>query len=668
MRSHDPASIMTSGHPLESRPFMHFLSKALTTLLALGPIGLAAHSNHEHAPPAPVVSEPTKEQVLAPGYRPLTYAAPAPGTYTLPVLFDAADGEILREDGRKSRLHDVLGERVTVLGFMYTRCDDVNGCPLATAVFHQLMNRLKARPELSDAVQLVTFSFDPEHDTPALMGKQRSMHTRGSSFDWHFLTTASNDALAPVLDAYDQTVMRRAKGTDSSAGPYSHILRVFLIDRERRVRNIYSVAFLHADTLASDVLTLLSESITPDKRTTDNSPTHGPGDVKRGYESANYTTRTRDLTARSGQRANLLQLTQTPTLGLPALSVPPGSELTAERISLGRKLFYDRRLSLNNTFSCAMCHVPDQGFTSNELATAVGLEGRTVRRNAPTLYNVAHSRRLFHDAREFSLEQQVWAPLLAENEMANPSIGYVVEKMRGLDDYLERFERAFDGRGPDMHTIGIALSSYERTLVSGNAPFDRAYYGNERGAMSESQWRGLKLFTGKGRCASCHLIGTDSALFTDHAVHNTGIGYSRSMKPIPATRTIQIAPGVQVAVKTESYAASAEKPPNDLGRYEVTQDPADRWRYRTPGLRNVALTAPYMHDGSLATLSDVVEFYDRGGIPNPTLDPLMAPLSLTERERKDLVHFLEALTGDSVTTLVADAFAAPVGDTKAKQE
>ena len=205
--------------------------------------------------------------------------------------------------------------------------------------------------------------------------------------------------------------------------------------------------------------------------------------------------------------------------------------------------------------------------------------------------------------------------------MANPSIGYVVEKLRGLDDYTERFVQAFGGRGPDMQTIGIALSSYERTLVSGNAPFDRAYYGNERGAMTESQWRGLKLFKGKARCASCHLIGAGSALFTDHAVHNTGIGYSRSMRPTPATRTIQIAPGVQVAVKTESYAASAEKPPNDLGRYEVTQDPADRWRYRTPGLRNVALTAPYMHDGSLATLADVVEFYDRGGIPNPTLIP-----------------------------------------------
>ena len=314
-----------------------------------------------------------------------------------------------------------------------------------------------------------------------------------------------------------------------------------------------------------------------------------------------------------------------------------------------------------------MCHVPEQGFTSNELATAVGVEGRTVRRNAPSLYNVAYSRRLFHDAREFSLEQQVWAPLLAVNEMANPSIGYVVEKLRRLDDYSERFEQAFGGRGPDMHTIGVALASYERTLVSGNSPFDRAYFGNEQEAMTASQWRGLSLFTGKARCATCHRIGTGVALFTDHAVHNTGIGYARTMNPTPATRTIQVAPGVQVTVKTDSYAASAERPPGDLGRYEITQDPADRWRYRTAGLRNVALTAPYMHDGSLATLADVVDFYNRGGIPNPTLDPLMAPLGLSDRERLDLVNFLEALTGDSVGTLVTDAFAAPVGDTQANQ-
>jgi cytochrome c peroxidase len=549
---------------------------------------------------------------------------------------------------------------------MYTRCDDVNGCPLATAVFHQLMTRLKAEPAVASAVQLVTFSFDPQHDTPELMREQREMHTNGTTFDWHFVTTASTAVLAPMLDAYDQTVLRHKDEAGNSTGAYSHILRVFLIDTERRVRNIYSVAFLHAETLANDVLTLLSQNDRAVTVPDNDASTHGSGDVKTGSGSDSNTTWTQDLMARSGQPANLLDLAHEPSLGLPRLSVPLGSELTAERIELGRKLFFDRRLSLNNTFSCAMCHIPEQGYTSNELATAVGVEGRTVRRNAPTLFNVAYVKRLFHDAREFSLEQQVWSPLLASNEMANPSIGYVVEKLQGLEDYTGLFERAFDGRRPDMQTIGIALASYQRVLISANAPFDRANFGSQREAMSASQWRGLELFRGKAGCTSCHLIGNESALFSDDRLHNTGIGYRGTMMPTPAWRTIQIAPGVQVEVETASYAASAERPPSDLGRYEVTQDPADRWRYRTPGLRNVALSAPYMHDGSLATLAQVVKFYDQGGVPNPTLDPLIRPLNLTSQERGDLVAFLAALTGDRTATLVRDAFAAPVGDTRAR--
>lgn len=644
---------------------MQYWLKAFAVALTLAPMLALAHAGHgddEHAnnaePAAPV-------QVLAPGYSPLAYPAPPPSTYDLPVLFDAADGDVVRDDGDAVRLHDLLEGRVTVLSFMYTRCDDVNGCPLAMAVFHQLKNRFGADENLRDAVQLITFSFDPEHDTPEVMAKQRAMHTRDGAFNWRFVTTSSDETLAPILRGYDQTIMRRPEAAGVSAGPFSHILRVFLIDEQRRVRNIYSVAFLHADTLANDILTVLAENPGLSTPVRYNSAVHGPGDVKTGYQSGDYVTRTRDLTARTGAPASLLKLTREPMLGLPPMKAMPGSELTVERIALGRKLFFDRRLSLNNTFSCAMCHVPEQGFTSNELATAVGVEGRTVRRNAPSLYNVAFAQRLFHDAREFSLEQQVWSPLLAHNEMANPSIGYVVEKLKRLADYTNRFEAAFAGSGPDMQNIGIALASYQRTLVSGNSPFDRAHYGGDLDAMTPSARNGMALFKGKAGCVSCHQIGAEAALFTDHGVHNTGIGYLRAMASTPETRMIQVAPGVQVEVATESYAASAEPPPSDLGRYEVTQDPDDRWRYRTPGLRNVALTAPYMHDGSLATLTEVVEFYDRGGVQNPTLSPLMKPLGLSATERRDLVAFLNALTGERVETLVADAFAAPVGDTRA---
>jgi cytochrome c peroxidase len=359
--------------------------------------------------------------------------------------------------------------------------------------------------------------------------------------------------------------------------------------------------------------------------------------------------------------ADLLAIALDPPLGLPPVPTPVDNPLTREKIELGRKLFFDRRLSLNNTFSCAMCHVPEQGFAHNELATAVGIEGRTVKRNTPTLFNVAYAERLFHDAREFSLEQQIWGPLLAANEMGNPSVGAVIEKLAALPDYAGRFESAF-GRGPGMEVLGQALAAYQRTLLAADSPFDRWRYGGDETAMSEAAKRGFALFSGKAACSSCHLLGERWALFTDHRTHNTGIGYRISMSPEPKVRRVVVAPGVFLDVDTAVVAEAAERRPNDLGRYEVTQDPADRWHYKTPSLRNVALTAPYMHNGSLARLVDVVEFYNGGGFPNELSSPLLRPLNLSEPEKRDLVAFLESLTGANTTVLIADAFAAPVGD------
>jgi cytochrome c peroxidase len=316
---------------------------------------------------------------------------------------------------------------------------------------------------------------------------------------------------------------------------------------------------------------------------------------------------------------------------------------------------------LNDTFSCAMCHIPEQGFANNELATAVGLEGRSVRRNAPTIYNVAYHTRLFHDGREENLEQQIWDPLLSRNEMANPSVGAVLGKIRGLPDYDGRFETIF-GRGPTMETVGMALASYERTLVSGNSPFDRWYYGGDEDAVPDAAKRGFELFTGKANCSGCHLVGKDYALFTDDKMHNTGLGYRVSMGIEPPTERVVLAPGVFVEVDREIIDAVGEDPPSDIGLYEITQNPHDRWKYKTPTLRNVALTAPYMHNGAFATLDEVVRFYNQGGVPNELLDPLIQPLDLTNAEVADLVTFLQSLTGSNVDTLVSDAFAAPVGD------
>lgn len=326
-------------------------------------------------------------------------------------------------------------------------------------------------------------------------------------------------------------------------------------------------------------------------------------------------------------------------------------------------MFFDRRLSHNDTISCAICHIPEQGFTSNELATAVGIEGRTVRRNTPTIYNVSYANRLFHDARETTLEQQIWGPLLARNEMGNPSIGHVIEKIKTIKDYDDKFEAVFDGKGPGMETVGMALASYQRTLVSANSPFDHWYYKKEQNALAPAAIRGYKLFSGKARCISCHNINDKYALFTDNKLHNTGVGYLNSMQKEPENRNVLVAPGTVLSVDTASIADSSELRPTDLGYYEITGNPADRWKYKTPILRNVALTAPYMHDGSLSTLREVITFYNEGGIGNELLDPLIQPLNLDNTEIQELTVFLQSLTGDNINDIVSDAFAAPIGNT-----
>ena len=386
----------------------------------------------------------------------------------------------------------------------------------------------------------------------------------------------------------------------------------------------------------------------------------GPGDFREGYERADYQTNSASLQARRGQEADLLAMLEKPPLGLPVIPVPDDNPVTEDKVQLGRKLFFDRRLSANNTLSCAMCHIAEQGFAQNELKTPVGMEGKSVRRNAPTIYNTAYLNRLFHDGREFSLENQVWAPLLAVNEMGNLSIGTVIERIRSLADYDDLFERAF-GRGPDIQTIGMALASYERTLVSGNSSFDRWYFGKDKTTIGESAQRGFALFRGKARCIACHTVAQKFALFTDDDFHNTGIGYYATMRPASAKLEVLLAPGRLERVETDILRATGTEQFHDLGRYEVTGLPADRWRYRTPTLRNVALTAPYMHDGSLPSLRDVLLFYNRGGVPNEVLDPLISPLGLSDAEIDDLLSFLQSLTGSNVDALVSDAFAAPIG-------
>ncbi len=352
-----------------------------------------------------------------------------------------------------------------------------------------------------------------------------------------------------------------------------------------------------------------------------------------------------------------------PPLGLPSVPVPSDNAVTIDKIALGRKLFFDRRLSLTNTMSCAMCHIPEQGFTNNELSRPIGVEGRSLRRNAPTILNAAYAARVFLDGREVSLERQAVLPLLAHDEMANPSADVLVAKVAGLEDYEGLFEKAFGG-GASLEFIGQAIASWERTLLAADSPFDRWRYGGETEALTPQQKQGFELFVGRGGCAKCHTVGPEYALFADQQFHDTGIGYlhddidGQHHAPV----RVEVAPDVFLWVDYEVVQHVGRPRPNDQGRFEVTRDPTDRWRFKTPTLRNVAVTAPYMHDGSLRDLEAVVRFYNRGGAPHPGLDPLIEPLGLDASEIDAMVTFLHSLTAGNLSVLVADARSVAVGN------
>ena len=620
-------------------------------------------------------------RLFAPGYGELAFTAPPAGSYRLPILNDAKNSTVLNATGQPIEFHQLFEHKYTLLSFMYTRCNDINGCPLTNVVFNRIRHQLRHNPELSNKLQFISMSFDPDNDTPEVikavsdvLNGHANHHQHSevpkiaarADVEWLHLTAASEESLRPILNDYNQGVLKRLDASGKSSGNFSHILRVYLIDDNYKIRNIYSVSFLHPDIIINDVKTLLLEKNTNENQqiaASGQSDIHwGPGDNKQNYQSSSYTTRSVSIKARVGQPTDLLSLVQSPPLGLPKVPVPNNNKLSTAKIALGKRLFFDRRLSLNNTISCAMCHIPEQGFTNNELKTPVGFEGRSVRRNAPTLYNIAYFNTLHHDSRETSLENQIWQPLLAANEMAMPSLGWVVQKLVNLSDYQGLFEQVFNGAGISVKTIGQAIASYERTLLAADSAFDRWYFGQQKNAISLSAQRGFSLFTGKAQCSACHQVNNEYALFIDQQLHNTGVGWHRSMKKAPKFQRIQIAPGTFVNVKQSVIKKVSQGIIGDLGYYELTQDPADRWRYRTPTLRNISLTAPYMHDGSLSTLAEVVAFYNQGGIENDNLSPLIKPLNLTKQESADLVSFLTTLTASNIETLVSDAFAVPIGD------
>ncbi len=326
-------------------------------------------------------------------------------------------------------------------------------------------------------------------------------------------------------------------------------------------------------------------------------------------------------------------------LGLPA--VPAQIAGTPAMQKLGEKLFFDRSLSVNGAMSCAMCHIPSQGYASNQSALSIGMEGRSLRRNAPSLYNVVFKHYLFHDGRENNLAAQVWGPLLAPDEMGNPAIGPLLDRLRDDPLYGRGFDAAFPGEGVSMTTLGRAVAAYKSTLLRGESRFDRAFFGGDRTAMTAQEWRGYEIFSTKGGCADCPSVNAQSALFTDQSFHNTGVAFQG--RPSSDMARVELAPGVVKEIDLSAVGLHRAEPRNDIGRFEITRDPAHRWTFATPMLRGVKDSWPYMHDGSLQTLEAVIDFYDRGGGANPSLDPRIRPLGLSEEEKACILAFLRAL-------------------------
>jgi cytochrome c peroxidase len=302
-------------------------------------------------------------------------------------------------------------------------------------------------------------------------------------------------------------------------------------------------------------------------------------------------------------------------LGLPPVPIPPGNPPTLASIALGRQLFYDTKLSRDNSLSCSSCHHSQLRFTdTRERSTGVG--GSTGLRHAPTLVNTAYSSLYFWDGRAISLEDQVGNPIADALEM-DQTHDASVAKLKGDPSYKAMFRNAFGSDEITMQRIANALASFERTILSGDSPFDRYEYQGHKDALSPAQIRGLAVFKdpGKGNCAACHTIGPTYALFTDGQFHNTGEGVGDN----------------------EEFS--------DLGRFKVTRLDADKGAFKTPTLRNVAVTGPYMHDGKLKTLKDVVDFYAGKGNSNPYLDKRISSIELSGQDRSDLVEFMKSLTG-----------------------
>jgi cytochrome c peroxidase len=294
-------------------------------------------------------------------------------------------------------------------------------------------------------------------------------------------------------------------------------------------------------------------------------------------------------------------------LGLLPIVWPRDNAYSPEKVELGRLLYFDKRLSADGSVACASCHVPQHAFAEPS-SVSTGIRSQQGTRNSPTILNRAYSLAQFWDGRATTLEEQVKGPIANPIEMGNTH-DTCVTNLKNVAGYRALFAKAFGTEDITIDHVAKAVATFERTLLSGNSPYDRFSAGDKK-ALTPAQVRGMKIFFNKTKCDKCH----EGLNFTSNSYHNLGVGID---KPVP-----------------------------DVGRYEVTKDAHDWGAFKTPTLREVANTAPYMHDGSMKTLDEVVEFYDKGGNWNKNLDADMKRLSLTRDQKADLVAFLHALSGE----------------------
>lgn len=352
------------------------------------------------------------------------------------------------------------------------------------------------------------------------------------------------------------------------------------------------------------------------------------------------------LLARADDSGNSPGNSETTTpLGIPrdvwSYFIPKDSPLTPQKVELGRQLFFDIRLSADGQVSCASCHDPKLGFADAK-PVAEGIGGRRGTRNTPTILNAMFNGGQFWDGRADSLDRQAVMPLTNPDEMGNRSLDEVVARLQKIAEYSAQFKEIF-GRPITIEDVGKAIAAYERTLVSGNSAFDR-YMAGDRAAINDSALRGLALFRGKGRCSVCHNFNMSFPFLTDQNYRNTGIAANNPAFNELTKAALELSRSGSTAERLDALAKV--KGASSLGRFLVTGNSQDIGAFRTPSLRNVELTAPYFHDGSAATLLDVVRYYVRGGNESPSRDWELHAVALSESEQQDLVEFLKSLTGD----------------------